>query len=102
MARPLSEAKREAILEAACRLVAEHGTGAPTAKIAKEAKLADPIIARQLERTDLSHARIGPAQVATIRAAGEALQAAGVIQSNIDIAAVSRDLVDASLGPAAS
>ncbi|MFC5393542.1 TetR/AcrR family transcriptional regulator [Bosea vestrisii] len=41
MARPLSEAKREAILEAACRLVAEHGTGAPTAKIAKEAKLAE-------------------------------------------------------------
>ena len=39
MARPLSEAKREAILEAACKLVAEHGTGAPTAKIAREARL---------------------------------------------------------------
>jgi AcrR family transcriptional regulator len=41
MARPLSEAKREAILEAACKLVAEHGTGAPTAKIAREARLAE-------------------------------------------------------------
>lgn len=41
MARPLSEAKREAILAAACKLVAEHGTGAPTAKIAKEARLAE-------------------------------------------------------------
>lgn len=41
MARPLSEAKREAILAAACKLVAEHGTGAPTAKIAREARLAE-------------------------------------------------------------
>lgn len=41
MARPLSEAKREAILAAACKLVAEHGTGAPTAKIAREAGLAE-------------------------------------------------------------
>ncbi|MGL4290709.1 MAG: aliphatic sulfonate ABC transporter substrate-binding protein [Phreatobacter sp.] len=69
------------------------------ATLAKEAKLADPIIARQLERTDLTHARIGPTQVATIQAAGEALQAAGVIAANVDIAAVSRDLVDASLAP---
>ncbi|MBN8945438.1 MAG: aliphatic sulfonate ABC transporter substrate-binding protein [Rhizobiales bacterium] len=69
------------------------------ATLAKEAKLADPIIVRQLERTDLTHAKIGPAQVATIRAAGEALQAAGVIAANVDIAAVSRDLVDASLAP---
>lgn len=41
MARPLSEAKREAILAAACKLVAELGTGAPTAKIAREARLAE-------------------------------------------------------------
>ncbi|RXT48206.1 TetR family transcriptional regulator [Bosea sp. Tri-44] len=41
MARPLSEAKREAILAAACKLVAELGTGAPTAKIAREAGLAE-------------------------------------------------------------
>lgn len=41
MARPLSEAKRSAILSAACKLVAELGIGAPTAKIAREAGLAE-------------------------------------------------------------
>lgn len=41
MARPLSEQKRDAILEAAAGLVAAMGTGAPTAKIAKEAGIAE-------------------------------------------------------------
>ena len=41
MARPLSEEKRSAILTAATGLVAAQGTGAPTAKIAKEAGLAE-------------------------------------------------------------
>jgi len=41
MARPLSEEKREAILTAAVDLVAAQGTGAPTAKIAKEAGFAE-------------------------------------------------------------
>jgi sulfonate transport system substrate-binding protein len=67
--------------------------------LAKEAKLADPIIARQLERTDLTHAAIGPTQQATIRAAGEALKAAGVIGADVDVTAVSRDLIDATHAP---
>ncbi len=41
MARPLSEAKRAAILAAATRLVATLGLGAPTARIAREAGLAE-------------------------------------------------------------
>ncbi|BCP54519.1 TetR family transcriptional regulator [Kaistia sp. 32K] len=41
MARPLSEEKREAILAAAVELVATQGTGAPTAKIAREAGVAE-------------------------------------------------------------
>jgi len=41
VARPLSEEKREAILEAAAELVATLGTGAPTAKIAQAAGLAE-------------------------------------------------------------
>jgi len=41
MARPLSEAKREAILAAAVKLVAAQGLGAPTAAIAREAGLAE-------------------------------------------------------------
>lgn len=39
MARPRSEAKRDAILTAAMELVAEHGLGAATAEIAKLAQV---------------------------------------------------------------
>jgi AcrR family transcriptional regulator len=41
LARPLSEQKREAILAAATELVATLGVGAPTAKIAQAAGLAE-------------------------------------------------------------
>lgn len=41
MARPLSEEKREAILEAAAELIAQMGTGASTANIAKAAGVAE-------------------------------------------------------------
>jgi len=41
MARPLSEEKRDAILDAAARLVAAQGTGASTAQIARAAKVAE-------------------------------------------------------------
>ncbi len=41
MARPLSEEKREAILEAAAELVAQMGTAASTANIAKAAGIAE-------------------------------------------------------------
>jgi AcrR family transcriptional regulator len=41
MARPLSEEKREALLEAASDLIAQLGTGASTAKIAKAAGVSE-------------------------------------------------------------
>ena len=41
MARPLSEEKRKAILAAAAELVSSLGTGAPTAKIAAAAGVAE-------------------------------------------------------------
>ncbi|TCR69624.1 TetR/AcrR family transcriptional regulator [Bosea sp. BK604] len=41
MARPLSEAKREAILASAIKLVAAQGISAPTAGIARDAGLAE-------------------------------------------------------------
>src|SRR6202521_6280293 len=41
MARPLSEDKRAAILEAATEVVAKLGVSAPTAKIAKDAGVAE-------------------------------------------------------------
>ncbi len=41
MARPLSETRRAAILGAAVELIAAQGTGAPTAQIAKAAKVSE-------------------------------------------------------------
>ncbi|WP_115045310.1 TetR/AcrR family transcriptional regulator [Xanthomonas arboricola] len=41
MARPLSEEKRAALLQAACALIAQAGTGAPTSKIAKAAGVSE-------------------------------------------------------------
>ena len=41
MARPLSEEKRDALLEAASDLIAQFGTGASTAKIAKAAGVSE-------------------------------------------------------------
>ena len=41
MARPRSQEKRNAILEAATEVVAKHGVGAPTAKVAKVAGVAE-------------------------------------------------------------
>lgn len=41
MARPLSEEKRDALLEAASQLIAQLGTGAATAKIAKAAGVSE-------------------------------------------------------------
>jgi AcrR family transcriptional regulator len=41
MARPLSDVKRTSILEAAASVVCQQGAGAPTAKIAKEAGVAE-------------------------------------------------------------
>jgi len=41
MARPRSDAKRNAILDAATRVIAVEGVSAPTAKIAKLARVAE-------------------------------------------------------------
>ena len=61
-------------------------------------KLPEPVIARQLtERTDLSHSKIGAAQIEAITEAGIALQKAGVIKPDVNIKAVVADLVDGSL-----
>lgn len=64
-------------------------------------KLSDPVIARQLERTDITNGMIGPTQAETIIAAGKALQAAGVLDGAIDIAQVTNELIDPSFARAA-
>jgi sulfonate transport system substrate-binding protein len=64
-------------------------------------KLPDAVIARQLERTDLSYSVIGDAQRQTIEAAGIALQKAGVVKADVDVKATVSELIDASYAPAA-
>ncbi|MCL6706273.1 aliphatic sulfonate ABC transporter substrate-binding protein [Pseudomonas sp. R2.Fl] len=71
-----------------------------TAALVEATKLPDTVIARQLERTDLSHSQIGDAQRDTIEAAGLALQQAGVIKPEVDVKAVVADLIDPSYGAA--
>jgi sulfonate transport system substrate-binding protein len=60
------------------------------------AKLPEPVIARQLERTDLSYSKIGDEQKATITEAGLALQKAGVLPAGTDIKATVDQLIDPS------
>ena len=64
-------------------------------------RLPEPVIARQIERTDLSQPAIGPAQTESIKAAGLALQQAGVIPVGTDVAAAVDGLLDPSFNPAA-
>jgi sulfonate transport system substrate-binding protein len=48
-------------------------------------RLPEDVVARQFERTDLTHSAIGEAQRETILQAGLALQEAGVIRRNVDV-----------------
>ncbi len=62
--------------------------------------LSEPIIARQLERTELTHSAIGDAQRETILQAGLALAAAGVLPAGTDVPAAVDGLLDRSFAPA--
>ncbi|EHS52840.1 aliphatic sulfonates family ABC transporter, periplasmic ligand-binding protein [Rhizobium sp. PDO1-076] len=70
------------------------------AALVEVTKLPDTVIARQLERTDLSHSKIGDDQRVTIEAAGLALQQAGVLKPEVEVKAVVGDLIDPSFGAA--
>lgn len=57
--------------------------------------LSEEVVRRQLtERTELDHGRIGAPQRQSILAAGLALQEAGVIRSDVDVAAVLDTLIE--------
>ena len=64
-------------------------------------KLSAPVIARQLERTDLTKPTVGAAQAESIKAAGLALQQAGVIPAGTDVAAAVDGLIDPGFNPPA-
>lgn len=57
-------------------------------------KLSEPVIERQLTRTELTHSSIGQAQIDTITAAGIALKEAGVLPATTDVKAAVDSLVD--------
>jgi len=57
-------------------------------------KLSEPVIERQLTRTELTHSAIGQAQVDTITAAGLALKEAGVLPASTDVKAAVDSLID--------
>lgn len=63
-------------------------------------KLPDAVITKQLERTDLSASRIGDTQRDTILKAGLALQQAGVLPADADVAKVTDALIDPSFSDA--
>jgi sulfonate transport system substrate-binding protein len=64
-------------------------------------RLPGAVIARQLERTDISSGLIGPTQAATIVEAGKALQAAGVLEASVDITTATNAMIDPSFAHAA-
>jgi sulfonate transport system substrate-binding protein len=64
--------------------------------LAAAAKLSDTVAAKQLERTDLSNPVIGKIHLDAITAAGVALQQAGVIEAQVNVAKVSADLIEPS------
>ncbi len=64
-------------------------------------KLPEPVVARQLERTELTHSTVGQAQIDTILQAGLALQEAGVLPASVDVRAALDALVDRSFATAA-
>lgn len=64
------------------------------AALVEAAKLPDDVIAKQLERTDISQSTIGDQQRDTISKAGLALQSAGVLPADVDIRKVTNELID--------
>lgn len=64
------------------------------AALVSAAKLPAPVIARQLERTDISSGSIGEKQAITIIAAGKALQNAGVLDAGLDMTAITNGMID--------
>ncbi len=71
-----------------------------TAMMVAATKLSDEVIARQLERTDMSSGMIGPVQAKTIIDAGKALQAAGVLDAALDMTAITNGMIDPSYAKA--
>jgi sulfonate transport system substrate-binding protein len=66
------------------------------AALVAAARLPQPVIARQLERTHISSGQIGEKQANTIIEAGKALQSAGVLDASLDMVAITNGMIDPS------
>lgn len=71
-----------------------------TKSLVTATKLPDTVIAKQLQRTELTHSTIGAPQAESIIAAGVALQEAGVLDPKLDIKAVVASLIEPKYLPA--
>ena len=89
-----------ATYERARRWSAEHPAELKALMVAAM-KLPDTVVARQLERNDLSSGAIGEKQAQTIIEAGRALQQANVLPPDIDVVVVTGKLIDPSFARAA-
>jgi sulfonate transport system substrate-binding protein len=74
---------------------------AMTKLLATTAKLPEPVAARQLARTQLVAPRPGQPQRETILAAGQALQQAGIVKPDVDLAGTVDGLLDPSFAASA-
>ena len=83
------------------RAYAIENPAALRAALVAATKLPEAVVSRQLERTDLSQPNVGPAQAEAIRAAGLALQQAGVIPADTNVAAAVDGLIDPQFNPGA-
>jgi sulfonate transport system substrate-binding protein len=81
------------------RAYALENPQALTQALVAATKLPEPVIARQVERTDLTQPVIGKVQADSIRAAGVALQQAGVIPAGTDVGAAVDGLIDTQFAP---
>ena len=82
------------------RLFSIQNPDALKAALVSATKLPEPVIARQVARTDLSEPAVGKAQADSIRAAGIALQQAGIIPADTDVSAAVDGLIDTGFNPA--
>ncbi|MQB40670.1 aliphatic sulfonate ABC transporter substrate-binding protein [Rhizobium sp. ICMP 5592] len=87
-------AKRVIAVYEQARADAIANPAALKAALVEAAKLPDDVIAKQLERTDISQSTIGDLQRDTISKAGLALQSAGVLPADVDIQKVTNELID--------
>ena len=81
------------------RAAATRDPAALKAALVAATKLPEAVVERQLARTDLTRPAVGAAQAESIRAAGLALQQAGVIAADVKVGEAVDGLIDSAFNP---